>query len=338
MIQDLEKLVRLIDKDNYLKSIVRSSVLTRIPYQDTHYPIHSFSLGSPNPTSPILFITGGFHGLERIGAQLAWSLLKTTLDRLIWDKSLRTLFENIRLIVVPLVNPVGYYNSTRCNGNGVDLMRNSPVLAVEKIPFLLGGHRISSKLPWFQGTKNKLEWENEALVSFFRSEVTQSPCVVSVDFHSGFGMKDRLWFPFSYTSTPFDNLPEMHALAHLLEQTHPYHIYQIEPQSKGYLLNGDIWDFLYLDFKSKNKNAIFIPLTLEMGSWSWVRKNPAQIFSRHGAFNPMKEHRIKRTYRRHHLLFDFLLKAIHSHEVWSQLDSIMRHRHDQLGLERWYQL
>ncbi len=124
-------------------------------------------------------------------------------------------------------------------------------------------------------------------------------------------MRDRLWFPFSNTVRPFDHLAEMHALTHLLEQTHPYHIYQIEPQSKGYLLNGDMWDYLYLDYISKNK-GVFIPLTLEMGSWSWVRKNPLQIFSRDGVFNPIKEHRVKRTYRRHHLLFDFLLKASYS--------------------------
>ena len=85
-----------------------------------------------------------------------------------------------------------------------------------------------------------------------------------------------------------------------------------------------------------NKNATFLPLTLEMGSWTWVRKNPWQIFSKHGAFNPIKEHRIKRTYRRHHVLFDFLLKAMNSNKVWSDLDKRVRNKHEQLGLERWY--
>ncbi len=338
MLSDLQKLARLIEKEGYLKETIHCQTLTEISHGESSHPIMAFILGSKNPEHPVLFITGGVHGLERIGSQLAWSLLKTTIDRLIWDKSLRELFKNIRLVMIPLLNPVGYYNFTRCNGRGVDLMRNSPVKAIDKTPFLLGGQCYSKKLPWYQGDKGILEEENKALVSLFHEQALKSQCVVAVDFHSGFGMRDRLWFPFSFTRTPFDDLPEMQALTLLLEQTHPYHIYQIEPQSKGYLLNGDIWDHLFLEFKAKNKSATFLPLTLEMGSWTWVRKNPAQLFSRQGVFNPIKEHRVKRTYRRHHLLFDFLLKAVNSHEVWSNLNSASRGKLEQLALERWYGL
>jgi hypothetical protein len=262
--------------------------------------------------------------------------MKTTIDRLVWDHALRDLFKNIRLVFVPLVNPYGYYHLSRANPNGVDLMRNSPVKAIDKVPFLLGGHRYSNKLPWYQGSLGQLELENQVLEKVFLREVAASNCVISIDFHSGFGMKDRLWFPFSFTKTPFDHLPEMQALTHLFEQTHPYHIYQIEPQSKGYLLNGDMWDYLFLKFKEKNNKSVYIPLTLEMGSWSWVRKNPLQIFSRDGAFNPVKEHRLKRTYRRHHLLFDFLLRALYSNDVWSKLDVGLKSKHEQIAMERWY--
>jgi hypothetical protein len=336
MLNDLQKLARLIDSESCLKKIIQWKCLTEIEHKDQIHPIMAFVLGSSNPEHPVLFITGGVHGLERIGAQLAWSLLKTTIDRMIWDKSLRELFKNIRLVVIPMVNPVGYCNFTRSNGRGVDLMRNSPINSIEKTPFLLGGHRFSDKLPWYQGQEGILEAENRALISLFREQTLNSRCVISLDFHSGFGIRDRIWFPFSYTKAPFDDLPEIHALTNLLEQTHPYHIYQIEPQSKGYLLNGDVWDHLFLDFKSENKFATFLPLTLEMGSWNWVRKNPVQIFSRQGAFNPMKEHRVRRTYRRHHLLFDFLLRAINSHEAWSNLDHDTRSKHEQLAMGRWY--
>ncbi len=336
MLSDLQKLARLIEKEGYLKETIRWKNIAEVRHRDQSHPIMAFILGSRNPAHPVLFLTGGVHGLERIGAQLAWSLLKTTVDRLIWDRSLRELFENIRLVVVPMVNPVGYYNFTRSNGQGVDLMRNSPVQAIDKTPFLVGGHRFSNKLPWYQGQQGILEKETSALIELFREQTQESRCVISLDFHSGFGMRDRLWFPFSYTKSPFGDLPQMHALAHLLEQTHPYHIYQIEPQSKAYLLNGDIWDHLFLQFKAENKTATFLPLTLEMGSWVWVRKNPLQLFSRHGIFNPMKEHRVKRTYRRHHLLFDFLLKAVNSHEVWSDLVPSSRDKHEQLAIDRWY--
>lgn len=334
---DLDKLVRLVEKDEYLRTVIRCQNIATVEYKKTSYSIPSFTIGSQNPTHPVLFITGGVHGLERIGAQLAWSLLKTTIERMIWDKSLQQLLQNIRLVFVPLVNPVGYHNYYRCNGNGVDLMRNSPVKAIDETLFLLSGQRISKKLPWYQGIEGQIEIENQAVIDLFKKEASQSQCVISIDFHSGFGMKDRIWFPFSNTKKPFDELPEMHALTHLFEQTHPYHIYQIEPQSEAYLISGDLWDHMFLEFKEKNKTGTFLPLTLEMGSWTWVRKNPLQIFYRDGIYNPIKEHRIKRTYRRHHLLFDFLLKAVNSHEIWSSLDSGLKNKHERLGLERWYE-
>ena len=336
MLNDLIKLGNMVEQNGPLKELVHFETLTKISYKDESYPIFSYTIGSKNPEHPTLFITGGIHGLERVGAQLAWSLLKTTLDRLVWDRSLQELFKNIRLVVVPLVNPVGYYKFKRSNGNDVDLMRNSPVRAIDKTPFLLGGQRFSKRLPWFQGNLDQLEEENKALYSKFFQSCNQSKCVISIDFHSGFGMKDRIWFPFSYTKKPFDLLPEMNALTRLFEETHPYHVYKIEPQSNGYLLNGDVWDYFFKELKVINPGAVYLPLTLEMGSWTWVRKNPLQLFSKQGIFNPIKEHRLKRTYRRHNLLFDFLLKAIYSHSIWSSLDPKLRDKNLNLGMKRWY--
>jgi hypothetical protein len=57
-------------------------------------------------------------------------------------------------------------------------------------------------------------------------------------------------------------------------------------------------------------------MTLELGSWLWIRKNPRQIFSRHGIFNPIKAHRIKRVLRRHADLLDFLARAAYSVPQW----------------------
>jgi hypothetical protein len=336
MVADLEKLVRLINREEVLRRNIETEIVQEVDYRGDRFPIYCFKIGTKKTNAPVLFITGGVHGLERIGAQLAWSLLKTTIDRYLWDKALQELLSHIRLVVMPLINPVGYKHFMRSNGRGVDLMRNSPINAKEPTPFMLGGQSYSASLPWYRGSSEALEPESEALIKTFKLEAFESPCVISVDFHSGFGLKDRLWFPFSFTETLFDHFSEMHALANLFEQTHPYHIYKIEPQSKGYLLNGDLWDFLYLEYLKQNKLGVFIPLTLEMGSWSWVRKNPLQLFSKHGAFNPIKEHRIKRTYRRHHLLFDFLLKAVNSNEIWAKLDEQNKAHHRNLGLEKWY--
>jgi hypothetical protein len=307
-----------------------------VGFQDKIYPIYAFTIGSQNPEDPTLFITGGIHGLERVGAQLAWSLLKTTIDRLIWDKSLHEILKHTRIVFVPLVNPVGYFNFKRSNGNDVDLMRNSPVTSTEKVPFLLSGHNYSRSLPWYRGNLASLEAENQALYDKFFSTCTQSKCVIAIDFHSGFGMRDRLWFPYSYTKKPFEQVAELYSFTKLFEETHPYHVYQIEPQSKGYLLNGDIWDHFYIEMKKVNPNSIFLPLTLEMGSWTWVKKNPLQLFYKHGIFNPIKDHRLKRTFRRHHLLFDFMIRAVHSHPAWSELDPVSRQHQLEAGMKKWY--
>ena len=93
----------------------------------------------------------------------------------------------------------------------------------------------------------------------------------------------------------------------------PHHDYSFEPQSKQYLLHGDLWDHAYDATPAQN---IFLPMTLELGSWLWIRKNPRQIFSRHGIFNPIKAHRIKRVLRRHADLLDFLARAAYSAPQW----------------------
>ena len=336
MTEEIDKLAETVSKNKVLNDFVKVKTIAEFDYKNKQFDIKSFNVGSVEKNSPTLFLTGGVHGIERIGARLAWSLLKTTIDRLTWDVSLQDLFKKIRLVVVPLVNPVGFRYFMRSNGNGVDLMRNAPIKAKDNVPFLLGGHRFSNKLPWYQGQANKIETEIQALIDLFQTELIESKCIISVDFHSGFGLKDRLWFPYSYTNTPFENLSQMYAFTDLFEETHPYHIYKFEPQSASYQMEGDLWDYLYLMYKDKQPVKTYLPLTLEMGSWSWVRKNPTQLFSRHGVFNPVKEHRRKRTYRRHHLLFDFMLKALNSYEVWSELSDDLYEEYWKLASKRWY--
>jgi hypothetical protein len=60
-------------------------------------------------------------------------------------------------------------------------------------------------------------------------------------------------------------------------------------------------------------------MTLELGSWLWIRKNPRQLFSRHGIFNPIKAHRTKRVLRRHSDLLDFLTRAAFAAPRWLPL-------------------
>lgn len=306
------------------------------------FPLLAFTMGSRDPSAPVLGITGGVHGLERIGSQVVLSFLLSTAERLRWDETLQRDLERVRLVFVPLVNPVGMFRETRSNGNGVDLMRNSPVDSPEKVSFLVGGHRISPRLPWYRGRAGApMEPENQMLCSLVRRESFASPTSLWLDVHSGYGIKDRIWFPFARSSKPFPHLAETYVLRQLLDRTYPYHVYQMEPQALEYTTHGDIWDYLY-DERYRGIEAtgggspLFIPLTLEMGSWIWVKKNPLQFFSFLGAFNPIKPHRKKRTLRRHLVLMDFLMRAVLSPSGWRVDGPEVREALEKKAHELWY--
>ncbi len=77
-------------------------------------------------------------------------------------------------------------------------------------------------------------------------------------------------------------------------------------------------------------------MTLEMGSWAWVRKNPRQLGSRLGIFNPIKRHRLERTLRRHLPLLDLLFHAVASADAWTPDRDAMREQWTTEGFTRWY--
>ncbi len=294
--------------------------------QPREFPMYAMSLGSTRPDVPVFGITGGVHGLERIGTQVVLSYLVSMVERLSWDETLQRDLENMRIVFVPLVNPVGMYLERRSNGNGVDLMRNAPIDAEDEPSFMVCGQRVSPILPWYRGKLGEaMELENRVLCDFVKRESFQSPMSLWIDVHSGYGIKDRLWFPYAKSSKPFPKLPEVYALKKLLDRTYPYHVYQVEPQSSQYTTHGDVWDYLYEErmkahiagARGVSQEPFFLPLTLEMGSWMWIRKNPFQVFSFLGPFNPVKPHRKKRTLRRHLTLFDFLMRSLASHRGWA---------------------
>lgn len=303
--------------ENYSKyqDLGHVRVHSTVEYQSKKYPLISVRFG--NPSAPTLLVVGGVHGLERIGAQLAVSLLKSFHERLTWDVVAQNFLKSVQIVFVPLVNPFGYFEVTRSNGAGIDLMRNAPIETEGKPPFLLGGHHYSNRLPWFRGFAPAPE--TEFLFSVVKEILSASSTLISVDIHSGFGFNDQLWFPFANSMKEFSQLAELSLFFELFEKSHPYHIYKIEPQSKNYLTHGDIWDYCFLNFKKPEQ--VYLPLTLEMGSWIWVKKNPLQIFSKTGLFNPIKQHRIHRTMRRHRPLFDFLIHSLIAHQVWTKSDS-----------------
>lgn len=280
----------------------------------SEFPIRSVVLGTKDPSAPTLGLFGGVHGLERIGSQIIISFLNSLHHQLTWDKELRKSFENFRIVSIPVVNPGGLAQSSRCNPNGVDLMRNAPVEASGKTYPLVAGHRFSPKLPWYRGQKGVLEKESQVLIDFVKKEMFTSVVSIALDVHSGFGMKDQIWYPFAKSKETFPLEKEALNLKGLLDCSYPKHIYKFEGQSDNYITHGDLWDYMF-ELHEGNKN-FFLPLTLELGSWSWIRKNPLQFFSKVGLFHPVKEHRHARIMRRHILFLDLLSRAVKNPETW----------------------
>ena len=312
-----------------------TQVACEIAVGERQFPVYVIALGNPDPEVPVVGFFGGFHGLERIGTEVVLAYLRALVRRLPWDSVLHSQLQSVRLVFMPIVNPGGMWRGTRANPNGVDLMRNAPLEAREKVPFLFGGQRISPRLPWYRGAlAAPMERENEAVCTVVQREFFGRHFGIAIDCHSGFGINDRIWFPYAHTAQPIAHLPEIHALKEIYDHAHPNHRYVFEPQSRQYLAHGDLWDYLY-QRATTLPEAIFLPLTLEMGSWLWVKKNPRQIFSRQGIFNPQIEHRQQRVLRRHVSWLDFLARAACGYRLWIPNDQ-NRELHRERGMQHWY--
>ena len=301
----------------------------------TTYPVLAITLGNPSADVPAVGFFGGVHGLERIGAEVVIAHLHSLVMRLRWDSSLHRQLESLRLVFMPIVNPGGMAQATRANPRGVDLRRNAPVQASDPVPFMIGGQRRSDRLPWYRGPAGAaMEAENLAVCAVVREELLTHRFSMVVDCHSGFGTRDRVWFPYAHTARPIPHLAEVFAFKTILDESHPQHRYVVEPQSAQYLAHGDLWDHLYLGALERPAHT-FLPLTLEMGSWLWVKKNPRQLFTRHGIFNPLIEHRRQRVLRTHVAWLDFVGRAALGHDRWVPSGATREQLREQ-ALSHWY--
>ena len=328
----LDELAKIIDIGG---AHFETRTLGEVTCLDQRLPIQVVTLGNPDPAIPAEGFFGGFHGLELIGAEVVLAYLHNLATRLRWDTTLHQQLETVRLVFMPLVNPSGMLRGTRANANGVDLMRNAPVDSLERVPRLIGGQRLSPSIPWYRGVAGApMELENRLVCEVIEREFFTRRFSITVDCHSGFGVHDRIWFPYAHTRAPIEHLAEMHALHDLLTETLSNYPYVFEPQSSQYLTHGDLWDHLYLK-SLEHPGQIFLPMTLEMGSWAWVKKNPRQAFSLLGIFNPLIEHRQQRVLRRHLALLEFIVRAACSHPRWVPY-AAERQAHRERALSHWY--
>lgn len=313
----------------------------RVFAQTTHngktFPLYSVALGSEDPKAPSLGIFAGAHGLEKIGSEVVLAYMHTILELLRWDTNFHSRLQQSRLVFMPIVNPVGVVNRTRSNGNGVDLMRNSPLEGEGGTGPIYRGHRVSPKLPWYRGPKGaEMEVETQALLDVLQKEILTSSISITVDVHSGFGARDRFWFPYAHSRRPFPHLAEAYALKQLLDTTYSNHIYIYEPMSRQYTIHGDPWDYIFEQNRQKPQHGFFLPFCLEMGSWIWFKKNPLKAFFSNGVFDPMLPHRRSRILRRHITLFDFLHRAVLAPEAWVQQTNEQREVNTKNAMELWY--
>jgi hypothetical protein len=313
----------------------RVDVIGRVELAGRSLPIHALSFGTADPSTPVLVVVAGVHGLERVGSAVAIAYLHTLIAQLAWDATWATSLERARIVVIPLVNPGGMALGTRANPSGVDLMRNAPIHPNTIATPLVGGQRWSPRLPWFTGRPGApMEAEARALVDCVERTTRAARLAIAIDLHSGFGVIDRLWLPYARTRAPVPHIAELYALRELLDRTLPNHIYKVEPTARVYTIAGDLWDYLY--DRAVDRGRRLLTLTLEMGSWAWVRKNPMQALTALGRFNPIVPHRLRRTLRRHLPLLDFLFRAALSGDAWSLFDATERARLERAAFAEWY--
>ncbi|MES2908568.1 MAG: M14 family zinc carboxypeptidase [Pseudomonadota bacterium] len=331
---ELLALDALIDKAG---SRLVSEVVTRIDVDGHSLPLWCLSMGNRSPDVPAIGFFGGVHGVERIGSQVLIAYLGNLVERLQWDVTLHDLLTRLRLVFIPIVNPGGFLRGTRANPAGVDLMRHAPVEADGDVRWPLGGQRLSPHLPWYRGALGEpLQPEAEAVFKVVRERLLPHRFSLAVDCHSGFGFRDQLWFPYARTQQPLPHLAEAEALRALFNRTYPNHsFYLMEPQCLNYTTHGDLWDFLYDEARQQQPEKLFLPFTLELGSWAWMKKNPRQLLDPLGLFNPLLPHRHERVLRRHVTLFDFLQQACVSHRNWLP-QGAGRELHEQAALARWF--
>ncbi|AXT71013.1 DUF2817 domain-containing protein [Vibrio sp. dhg] len=314
---------------------IRLHLLDDVYYKDKSLPIYALELGSTDSYAPCLIFTGAIHGVERIGSQIILAFLKSLLRRLEWDRQLKQSLDNLRIIAVPVVNPWGVALKKRANHNGVDLMRNSPINSDNPVYQLYAGQSFSSCLPWYRGNPSQMEQELLALSRYVLDITKQSRTTILLDLHSGFGTRDRLWFPYAHHTNPPSNLAQYYLLYRLFRKSYPhYELYQFEPQWHQYTTHGDFWDWMLIQHQAQSEHH-FLPLTLELGSWLWVKKNPIQMLRFSQLFHPTKSHRIKRVQRRHSTFLSYLIQVLNN-DLIPNMDANVEKKYTDKATKLWY--
>jgi len=286
------------------------------------FPIYAIEIGTEKAIQkrPVGLVAG-VHGLETVGIRILLDFLAFILHKKSHGYLPELYKGKLGLVVIPILNPGGVAQKSRSNPGGVDLMRNSGVEA-ELAPPLFGGHRWSNKLPYFRG--NGLEPESRALYRFvyhyfFPIENSIMPVL---DLHSGFGALDHVWWPYARSKNPCLDTPIYEKMAQYLTEGKQHTRYKFGPQSETYTTHGDLWDRFYDHYTEKlvspnpKWKSRFLPVTLEVGTWSDIKENPMKIFRKRGIFNPARENKFETIVTHRDFLRDFVLLSQSELKDW----------------------
>ena len=290
--------------------------------QGFRFPIYSLEIGKEkavrkNPAGLI----AGVHGLETIGIRVLLDFLEFVLE-----DGASPILKDLKkgefgIVCIPILNPGGVAMKRRSNPRGVDLMRNSGLKA-EDAPFFFGGQNFSNKLPYYQG--KTLEAESRVLYRFAKEYFFQpdKSIIPVLDIHSGFGMTDHIWWPYAKSQEKCPDDALYMKLAQYLKEEKNHQSYKFGPQSETYTINGDLWDRLYEKYRKEkadadqNWKARFLPVTLEIGTWSDITGDPLKIFRKRGIFNPSRDNKHDIIMKHRHFLSDLVRLASSRLKDW----------------------
>jgi hypothetical protein len=108
----------------------------------------------------------------------------------------------------------------------------------------------------------------------------------------------------------------------------------VEPQSVQYTTHGDLWDHIYDVHRARRPDVTLLPLTLELGASSWLKKS-LRVLDKAAFFHPLEPRRTARVLRRHVQLFELLLRATYSWDRWANLGPGERNRLNQRAQALW---
>lgn len=313
-----EKRILDIVRDAGPLARIRQEGFSRKSENGFRFPIHVIEIGKTSAVKkrPV-GIVAGVHGLETIGVRILLDFLQGVVSENLLPEVQKG---DLGLVVLPIVNPGGIAMKRRSNPAGVDLMRNSGMEAEKAMPFF-GGQKVSNHLPYFRG--KGLEPESRALYRFvfeyfFMPKNTIMPVL---DIHSGFGSIDNVWWPYAYSKRPCSETQLYQKMADYLKIRCGHSLLSYGPQSESYTTHGDLWDRFYDHYYNHHLNnpkwkSKFLPLTLEVGTWSELRQQPSRIFKKRAIFNPTSESKQDTISRYRPFLRDLMRTALVKPAKW----------------------